>query len=606
MSRNSALEKLLPPAKQPDIFRHHKGHIARDDGPLQLKQAKQDQEPKGHKGDHGSSDSFAESLKAQRSSALALNQQAGNKNDSGGRTRGAKSGAQGSAKGQKRSYQKQPSGKAPKPKERNYRNAKTYQKGTGLTPQLKAIGLVTKAAETVVKFDRASTGVKTAHHLTEAANYIARNGKMEVEDQDGLPLTREEMRERMAQWAADQDMPATDEDLTGKRAADARRLILSCPAGTEPEKVWQTARQFAKEMLKDDGFDYIMALHVKDADHPNEPDHPHVHILIKAINKNGQRLNPRKDDLKFMRERFATLARRNGIAMNATARAVRGQSERSKPIERVKQEQRYFEELKQRQTAPPKAEPEAKAQAEPRAQTSEPSSAQTQAQKWAIHRKKEELKAKSSEVKTSGEEKAAQPEAKAVPEAKAKTIPENKAKPEAQAQPKAHPYQQARDEQVIKAIKEGKPLDEHIALTKAKHTRKQVQANAAQVVSELVQSTNPAEQALAAGLKKHFEDLPPVQSAQERRYNEVKSFIAAKKREAKERQAKEQARKQAQAQAPQQPTSSAQKTQGPASTGHKSKPQSQAQKHAINRKKQQLAQQAKAEARRKSSPDMER
>lgn len=617
MSRSSALDELLPPAKLPDIFHHHRGRVARDKEHFQLNTGKKAREATGH---NVARDSFGESLKAQSSSALALSkkQPAGKKN-SGGSSRGTPGGAKGGAKGGKRSTQKRPSGKAPKPKDRNYRNAKTYQKGTGLTPQLKAIGLVTKAAETVVKFDKASTGIKTAHHLTEAANYIARNGQMAVEDQDGTQLTREEMRERMAQWAEDQDMPATDDDLKGKRAADARRLILSCPAGTDPDKVLQTARQFAKEMLKDDGFDYIMALHVKDENHPNEPDHPHVHILIKAINKDGKRLNPRKDDLKFMRERFAILARRNGIAMNATARAVRGQSERSKPIERVKQEQRYFEEMTKSQTstnveseqatpntaqAAAKGEPAAgrgehgtaqtgrgepsATKAEPRAQTSE----QTQAQKWAIHRKKEELKAKGSTPKASGEEKS--------------------------SQPKAHPYQQARDEEIITALKEGKPLDEHEALRKAKHTRQQVQANAAKAVSELASSGDAAEQALAAGLKKHFDDLPPVQSAQERRYNEAKSFIAAKKREAKERKAREQAKAQAQANAQtqtqaqaqtkaQQPTSSTQKATGPTkpSTGQK-KPQSQAQKHAINRKKQQRAEQAKAKAQRKSSPDMER
>lgn len=620
MSRRSALEELLPPAKLPDIFHHHRGRVARDKEHFQLNTGKKAREATGHS---VARDSFGESLKAQSSSALALSkkQPAGKKNNSGGSSRGAPGGARGGAKGGKRSTQKRPSGKAPKPKDRNYRNAKTYQKGTGLTPQLKAIGLVTKAAETVVKFDKASTGIKTAHHLTEAANYIARNGQMAVEDQDGTQLTREEMRERMAQWAEDQDMPATDDDLKGKRAADARRLILSCPAGTDPDKVLQTARQFAKEMLKDDGFDYIMALHVKDENHPNEPDHPHVHILIKAINKDGKRLNPRKDDLKFMRERFAILARRNGIAMNATARAVRGQSERSKPIERVKQEQRYFEEMTKSQTstnveseqatpntaqAAAKGEPAAgrgehgtaqtgrgepsATKAEPRAQTSE----QTQAQKWAIHRKKEELKAKGSTRKASGEEKSPQP----------------------------HPYQKARDEEIITALKEGKPLDEPEALSKAKRTRKQVQANAAKAVSELASSGDAAEQALAAGLKKHFDDLPPVQSAQERRYNEAKSFIAAKKREAKERKAREQAQAQAKAQAQtkaqtqtqaqaqtkaQQPTGTAQKTTGPAkpSTGQK-KPQSQAQKHAINRKKQQRAEQAKAKAQRKSSPDMER
>lgn len=56
---------------------------------------------------------------------------------------------------------------------------------------------------------------------------------------------------------------------------------------------------------------------------PNEPDHPHVHLLIKAINSKGKRLNLRKEDLRYLRERFAVIAKKYGIDMNATTRAQR-------------------------------------------------------------------------------------------------------------------------------------------------------------------------------------------------------------------------------------------------------------------------------------------
>lgn len=593
MSRNSALEELLPPAKTPDIFRHHKGRIARDQEQLRFNQDKRASSPKPSA--TSSHDSLAESFKAQSSSARALNQT----RPAGEKYQGSKAKAQTSTKAQgdkrnhqqrsyqqhgdqKRSYQKRKPEAPRHHKKSNFRRSKTYQQGTGLTPQLKAIGLVTKAPETMVKIDRASHGIKTAHHLTEAGNYIARNGQMEVADQDGNLLSREEMRARMQAWADDMEMPTTDEDLQGKRAADARRLIVSCPAGTDPQKVWQTTQQFAQEMLKDNGFEYIMALHVKDEAHPNEPEHPHVHILIKAINNEGKRLNLRKDDLKFMRERFATLARRNGIAMNATPRAVRGQSERSKPIDRVYQEQRYFEDLAASQnTSTSKSATPSKSAGtnEHQAPEAAPSSSseQSQAQKWAIHRKKEELKAKGKA-------------------------------------PQAHPYQQERDEQVLAALKAGKPLDEPVALTKAKRTRKQVQANAAQAISELAASSDPAQQALAAGLKQHFEDLPPVQSAQERRYNELKSFIAAKKRAQQERAAQA-ATQQAQVHTKEtQATKAEQATKTSPSPGKaaahnqgKATKQSQAQKWAIHRKKQQPhAQPPKGGTKRPSSSDMER
>lgn len=46
----------------------------------------------------------------------------------------------------------------------------------------------------------------------------------------------------------------------------------------------------------------------------------------------------RKSDLKFMRERFAAIAKEHGIIMNATPRAARGKTEKAKPLEQVHQE----------------------------------------------------------------------------------------------------------------------------------------------------------------------------------------------------------------------------------------------------------------------------
>ena len=56
-----------------------------------------------------------------------------------------------------------------------------------------------------------------------------------------------------------------------------------------------------------------MTLHCRDERHPKEPPHPHVHFLVRATNNLGRRLNLRKADLRYMRERFAVIAKEYGI-----------------------------------------------------------------------------------------------------------------------------------------------------------------------------------------------------------------------------------------------------------------------------------------------------
>ena len=54
--------------------------------------------------------------------------------------------------------------------------------------------------------------------------------------------------------------------------------------------------------------------------------HPHVHMVIRAVGEDGKRLNIRKATLREWRGSFAQHLRAHGIAANATERAVRGQT----------------------------------------------------------------------------------------------------------------------------------------------------------------------------------------------------------------------------------------------------------------------------------------
>ncbi len=63
---------------------------------------------------------------------------------------------------------------------------------------------------------------------------------------------------------------------------------------------------------------YAMALHT------DEP-HPHVHVVLKAVSEQGERLHIRKATLREWRAEFAQHLRAVGVAANATQRQVRGE-----------------------------------------------------------------------------------------------------------------------------------------------------------------------------------------------------------------------------------------------------------------------------------------
>jgi len=94
--------------------------------------------------------------------------------------------------------------------------------------------------------------------------------------------------------------------------------VLSMPAGTSPAKLLAATRAFAREQF---AFKhrYALVLHT-------DQDHPHVHLAIKAMSEHGRRLNIRKSTLRDWRRQFAHQLRAQGIAANATERAVRGEN----------------------------------------------------------------------------------------------------------------------------------------------------------------------------------------------------------------------------------------------------------------------------------------
>jgi len=108
-------------------------------------------------------------------------------------------------------------------------------------------------------------------------------------------------------------------------------IVLSMPAPTHPDMVLAAARKFARQKFAQHR--YAMVLHT-------DQKHPHVHLVVKAENELGRRLHIDKQLLRDWREDFAQLMREQGIAANATPRAVRGENKK-KPWDGIFKAQRY-------------------------------------------------------------------------------------------------------------------------------------------------------------------------------------------------------------------------------------------------------------------------
>ncbi|MEW9617677.1 relaxase/mobilization nuclease domain-containing protein [Shinella sp. S4-D37] len=93
---------------------------------------------------------------------------------------------------------------------------------------------------------------------------------------------------------------------------NAFHVIFSARAGTDPEAMVRTVRDFLSEQVA--GHRWITA-------HHPETGHVHVHAMISARDDVGKALRLTKPELYEWRERFAAKAREHGIAMVATRRA---------------------------------------------------------------------------------------------------------------------------------------------------------------------------------------------------------------------------------------------------------------------------------------------
>jgi hypothetical protein len=157
--------------------------------------------------------------------------------------------------------------------------------------------------------------------------YVGREGALGLETDGGEHITGKDLaKELLEDWNLDLDAHRRQTArgiVTRKTPKLVHNLFFSMPPGTDPDRVLRAVRKLAANewQLK---HRHVMVLHT------DEP-HPHVHVILKARNEQGVRLNIRKATLRNWRAQFATNLRELGVDAKATERAVRGLTRTHKP-----------------------------------------------------------------------------------------------------------------------------------------------------------------------------------------------------------------------------------------------------------------------------------
>lgn len=174
----------------------------------------------------------------------------------------------------------------------------------------------------MVKVTGGGTSVRAVRaHLS----YIGRQGGLEIEMDDGTVAAEPHEQRRAADdWhlelTAGQHRRDAHESWKARPTKLVHNIVLSMPAPTSSDAVLKAGRTFAREKFALQ-HRYALVLHT-------DQKHPHVHLVVKAENEQGRRLNIDKAMLREWRQDFAEILRDQGIEANATSRAARGRNKR--------------------------------------------------------------------------------------------------------------------------------------------------------------------------------------------------------------------------------------------------------------------------------------
>jgi len=187
--------------------------------------------------------------------------------------------------------------------------------------QLDQIGRTVRGAPEVMV--KVSGGGKSAAAVTAHLSYIDRHGKLEVHTDRGEILQGKAVAAHLTGvWNLEagrgQYRPEPEPGKIDRRPKQVHHIVFSMPRGTPPEKLLSATQKFAREKFALRNR-YAMVLH-------SDQGHPHVHLVVKAVSEQGERLYIRKATLRAWREDFAKYLGELGLAANATPTQLRGSS----------------------------------------------------------------------------------------------------------------------------------------------------------------------------------------------------------------------------------------------------------------------------------------
>ena len=168
---------------------------------------------------------------------------------------------------------------------------------------------------------KVSGGAKSCDAARAHLAYIDRSGKLEVHTDEGEALQGKGVAQYLVNdWHLDVGKGQYRPTLAEKdrRPKQVHNIVFSMPAGTPPRKLLAATQKFAREKFALRNR-YARVLHT-------DQKHPHVHLIVKAVSEQGERLCIRKPTLRQWREDFAQSLRELGVPANATPTQLRGKS----------------------------------------------------------------------------------------------------------------------------------------------------------------------------------------------------------------------------------------------------------------------------------------